>query len=61
MPEDLEWIKFAGGYLWHVDNDPEVGKYNPGQKMFFLAVAVCGLMMLVTGVLMMFPLIFRQG
>ena len=39
MPEDLEWIKCAGGYLWHVDNVPESGKYNPGQKMFFLAVA----------------------
>jgi hypothetical protein len=35
MPEDLEWMMCAGGYLWHVDKVPEVGKYNPGQKMFF--------------------------
>jgi len=39
MPEDLEWMMCAGGYLWHVDKVPEVGKYNPGQKAFFLAVA----------------------
>jgi len=37
MPEDLEWIKCAGGYLWKVEHPPEVGKYNPGQKMFFIA------------------------
>ncbi len=42
FPEDLEWIKYAGGYLWHVDKVPETGKYNPGQKMFFLTVAGFG-------------------
>jgi len=35
FPEDWEWIKAAGGYLWHVDHVAEVGKYNPGQKAFF--------------------------
>lgn len=52
MPDDLEWMKCAGGYLWHVDNPPKVGKYNPGQKIFFLAVAGCGSLMVVTGVIM---------
>ena len=56
FPEDVEWIKVAGGYLWHVDNVPEVGKYNPGQKAFFLAVALCGAMMSVSGFIMWFPL-----
>ncbi len=56
FPEDVEWIKAAGGYLWHVENVPEVGKYNPGQKMFFLAVALFGILMVVTGVIMWFPL-----
>ena len=57
MPEDLEWIKCAGGYLWHVEHPPESGKYNPGQKMFFIAVALCGPMMVVTGLLMMFQIL----
>ena len=58
MPEDLEWMMVAGGYLWHVDKVPEVGKYNPGQKMFFLAVAIFGAAMVVTGLIMWFPLMF---
>jgi len=58
MPEDLQWMMCAGGYLWHVDKVPEVGKYNPGQKMFFLAVAVFGVVMVVTGLVMWFPLDF---
>jgi formate dehydrogenase subunit gamma len=56
MPEDLEWMMCAGGYLWHVDKVPEVGKYNPGQKAFFLAVAGCGVIMVITGFWMWFPL-----
>jgi formate dehydrogenase subunit gamma len=56
FPEDWQWIKAAGGYLWHVENMPEVGKYNPGQKMFFLVVALFGAAMVGTGLIMWFPL-----
>src|SRR4030042_2059913 len=55
FPEDWNWIKDAGGYLWHVDHVAEVGKYNPGQKMFFLTVAAFGVIMLITGLVMWFP------
>jgi formate dehydrogenase subunit gamma len=58
MPEDLDWMMCAGGYLWHVDHVPETGKYNPGQKMFFLAIAIFGAVMVVTGLVMWFPLSF---
>lgn len=58
MPEDLEWMMCAGGYLWHVEKVPEVGKYNPGQKAFFLAVAFFGVIMVVTGLVMWFPFSF---
>ena len=61
MPEDLDWMMVAGGYLWHVNKVPEVGKYNPGQKMFFLAVAGFGAVMVVTGLIMWFPLSFPAG
>jgi formate dehydrogenase subunit gamma len=61
FPEDLDWIKTAGGYLWHVDKVAETGKYNPGQKMFFLTVAACGLLMLLTGLIMWFPLALPTG
>jgi len=55
FPEDWEWIKAAGGYLWHVDKVPETGKYNPGQKAFFFTVAFFGVIMLITGFVMWFP------
>ena len=55
FPEDWEWMKAAGGYLWHLDKVPETGKYNPGQKMFFLTIALFGLMMICTGFFMWFP------
>jgi formate dehydrogenase subunit gamma len=58
FPEDIDWIKTAGGYLWHVDKVPEVGKYNPGQKMFFLTVGAFGVVMLITGLIMWFPGVF---
>ena len=61
LPEDIEWIKAAGGYLWHVDEVPEVGKYNPGQKAYFLVVAGFGIIMVLTGLIMWFPLNFPSG
>ena len=61
FPEDWNWIKAAGGYLWHVDKVPETGKYNPGQKMFFLTVALCGLLMVATGFFMWHPSYFPLG
>jgi formate dehydrogenase subunit gamma len=61
FPEDWEWIKAAGGYLWHLDHVPETGKYNPGQKMFFLTVALFGMLMLATGFFMWFPGYFPLG
>ena len=61
FPEDINWIMTAGGYLWHVDKVPETGKYNPGQKMFFLTVALFGLLMVVSGFFMWFPGYFPLG
>ena len=61
FPEDLDWFKTAGGYLWHVDKVAETGKYNPGQKMFFLTIALFGVLMLVTGFFMWFPGAFPLG
>ncbi len=61
FPEDLDWFKTAGGYLWHVDKVAETGKYNPGQKMFFLTIALFGLLMFVTGFFMWFPDKFPLG
>lgn len=55
LPDDIEWLKKAGGYLWKVDKLPQTGKYNPGQKTFFMFVVLVGIMMIVSGFLMWHP------
>ncbi|MBN2810244.1 MAG: formate dehydrogenase subunit gamma [Deltaproteobacteria bacterium] len=55
LPDDIEWLRKAGGYLWKVDRIPETGKYNPGQKVFFLTVVIVGLAMIGSGLLMLYP------
>jgi formate dehydrogenase subunit gamma len=60
-PEDWQWFKVAGGYLWKVDQMPEIGKYNPGQKLFFLTIVIFGTAMVVSGFFMWFPLGYEPG
>lgn len=49
---DGEWMGAMGGYIGHPKKVPEAGKYNPGQKIFFLVVVFIGLCMVVSGVVM---------
>lgn len=52
-PTDREWLKNAHKMVDGNDHDmPEQGKYNGGQKMMFWALAVCMLLMTLSG----FPL-----
>ena len=46
--DDIDWLKAAGGYLWDA-KIPAPYKYNAGQKLFFITVALYGLVMVVTG------------
>jgi formate dehydrogenase subunit gamma len=57
---DIEWLRRGGGYLTPVDDLPEAGKYNAGQKLFFVIVAFSGFYMFVTGIIMWFPLGFPK-
>jgi formate dehydrogenase subunit gamma len=41
-------------------DDSEVGKYNPGQKLFFWSVIAGAIALLVTGIVMWFPLSFSE-
>jgi formate dehydrogenase subunit gamma len=48
-PKMIEYLKFQGG------EDPEVGKYNGGQKLFFFAEALAALGLLASGIVLWFP------
>ncbi len=55
---DIEWMKRGGGYLWKVKDLPEPGRFNAGQKAYFILVVLFGAVMVVTGLIMWFPLSF---
>jgi len=50
-PWDRDWLRHAGGYLGFAGPLP-AGKMNAGQKLFFWLVAIAGLGLAVTGILM---------
>jgi formate dehydrogenase subunit gamma len=62
LPSDREWLrpKKVVQYMKHEGDDPEVGKYNGGQKLFFFAISLGALGLLLTGVVLWFPLSFPQ-
>jgi formate dehydrogenase subunit gamma len=53
-PKVFEYLKFQG-------EDPEVGKYNGGQKLFFFAISLATLGLLVTGIVLWIPMSFSRG
>ncbi len=52
-PADKEWLNRVGEMVDGNDhNMPEQGKYNGGQKMMFWALAVCMLLLAVSGIVL---------
>jgi len=47
--DDAQWFKVAGGYLSHKVTVPPMGKYNPGQKLYYLAVVGAGIAIALSG------------
>ena len=60
-PNEKDWLgPRVWKYLKYQGDDSEVGKYNGGQKLFFFAVSLGALGLLVSGVVMWYPLSFPQ-
>lgn len=47
--DDLQWFKVAGGYLSHKVKVPPMGKYNPGQKLYYLGIVAAGIAIALSG------------
>jgi len=61
-PRDWDWFgPKALAYVTYAEHDEEVGKYNGGQKLFFFAVMLGALGLLVSGVVLWWPTRFPQG
>lgn len=57
---DLNWLVKAGGYIIHTDEHFDLGKFNPGQKIFFWYTLFFGLMSSITGYIMLYPADFKS-
>jgi len=55
---DEEWRNNFGAYMRYEKELEQVGKYNAGQKMFFWAVTLGALSLLLSGIVMWFPTAF---
>ena len=53
--DDLQWLKTGGGYLWTKEGVPMSGRFNAGQKIYFILKVVTWVLMAVTGIIMWFP------
>lgn len=61
-PGDWEWLGAkVVVYLRYGEHDPELGKYNGGQKLFFFAVSLGSLGLLVSGLVLWWPESFPQA
>jgi formate dehydrogenase gamma subunit len=55
---DKDWVRKLGGYLGHKGEVP-AGRFNAGQKMFYWYTAVFGIVMSITGVILVFKPTFQ--
>jgi formate dehydrogenase subunit gamma len=47
--DDRRWFAVAGGYLSHKVKVPPMGKYNPGQKLYYLIILLAGIAIALSG------------
>lgn len=59
--DDIQWIKVGGGYLIKDVEVPEIGRFNAGQKLFFVCVIIFGALMFISGLIIWFSLSFPKG
>lgn len=58
--DDKEWIRLRGGYLSQEEVHLNVGKFNPGQKMFALFIGIATIILGVTGIFIWLPQTFPR-
>jgi formate dehydrogenase subunit gamma len=60
--KEREWLRPRKmmEYMRYQGEDPDVGKYNGGQKLFFFAAALGAVGLLLSGLVMWFPLEFPR-
>ncbi|MFQ5861381.1 MAG: formate dehydrogenase subunit gamma [Dehalococcoidia bacterium] len=55
VADDREWLRRAGGYLSRAHVRLPAGRFNAGQKIWFRAALVLGMVLGLTGLLLYYP------
>jgi formate dehydrogenase subunit gamma len=58
--DDREWVGKQGGYLSRDTAHFNIGKYNPGQKLFALSIAAATAVLGVSGIFIWVPTVFPR-
>lgn len=58
--DDKQWIEKRGGYLSRDETHFNIGKYNPGQKLFAIFIAAATLILGITGLFIWMPTFFPR-
>lgn len=58
--DDMRWFRESGGYLSKSAGHFDIGKFNPGQKLFAIFIAAATLALGVTGVFIWSPTSFPR-
>lgn len=58
--DDREWFNKQGGYLSKEETHFNIGKYNPGQKLFAIFIGAATAILGVTGVFIWLPELFPR-
>jgi len=58
--DDIRWFATGGGYLWTKEGVPESGRFNAGQKLYYVLKASTWILMSLTGIIMWFPFSFPR-
>lgn len=58
--DDRRWIEQRGGYLSREEAHFNIGKYNPGQKLFAIFIGAATLILGVTGLFIWAPTLFPR-
>lgn len=58
--DDRKWFEKRGGYFSREETHFNIGKYNPGQKLFALFIAVVTLVLGITGIFIWAPTSFPR-
>jgi formate dehydrogenase subunit gamma len=59
--DDAKWLSNLGGYLSSKPVHFEVGKFNAGQKIFYLVTIIGGILISLSGLALMYPDSFSRS